>query len=152
MDITDSTKAQIQSVQSLKAAHPDPVSQAFIDFYCQCRQGMDYLFPIGVKESVRLLDILQWFCDCVDQGEPSTLIQLMWKDIVGPSLGEFQADEVIEHHLLNLFKHGDLKEHIRQWDLDRRADGGVNLTLRTLLREIYELEQAQQQQSIESKS
>lgn len=152
MDITDSTKAQIQSAQSLKAAHPDPVSQAFIDFYCQCRQGMDYLFPIGVKESVRLLDILQWFCDCVDQGEPSTLIQLMWKDIVGPSLGEFQADEAIEHHLLNLFKHGDLKEHIRQWDLDRREDGGVNLTLRTLLREIYELEQAQQQQSIESKS
>lgn len=152
MDITDSTKAQIQSVQSLKAAHPDPVSQAFIDFYCQCRQGMDYLFPIGVKESVRLLDILQWFCDCVDQGEPSTLIQLMWQDIVGPSLAEFQADEATEYHLLNLFKHGDLKEHIRQWDLDRRADGGVNLTLRTLLREIHELEQAQQQQSIDNKS
>lgn len=152
MDITDSTKAQIQSVQSLKTDHPDPVSQAFIDFYCQCRQGMDYLLPIGVKESVRLLDILQWFCDCVDQGEPSTLIQLMWKDIVGPSLGEFQADETTEHHLLNLFKHGDLKDHIRQWDLERRADGGVNLILRTLLREIYELEQAQQQQSIDSKS
>jgi hypothetical protein len=148
----DKSKAQIQSVQSLKAAHPDPVSQAFIDFYCQCRQGMDYLFPLGVKESVRLLDILQWFCDCVDQGEPSTLIQLMWQDIVGPSLAEFQADEATEYQLLNLFKHGDLKEHIRQWDLDRRADGGVNLTLRTLLREIHELEQAQQQQSIDNKS
>jgi hypothetical protein len=93
---------------------------------------------------VRLLDILQWFCHCVDQGEPSTLIQLTWKDVVGPSLAEFQADEATESHLLALFEHGDLKDHIRQWDLERRADGGVNLTLRMLLREIYELEQAQQ--------
>jgi hypothetical protein len=144
MDITDATKDLIQKAQTLKANHPDPVSLAFIDFYCQCRQGMDYLFPAGVKESVRLLDILQWFCDCVDQGEPSTLIQLMWKDVVGPSLAEFQADEATESHLLDLFKHGDLKDHIRQWDLERRADGGVNLTLRTLLKEIHELEQPSQ--------
>jgi hypothetical protein len=143
MDITDSTKDLIQKAQVLKANHSDPVSQAFIDFYCQCRQGMDYLFPQGVKESVRLLDVLQWFCDCVDQGEPSTLIQLMWKDVVGPSLAEFQADEAVESHLLALFQQGDLKDHIRQWDLERRANGGVNLTLRTVLKEIHELEQAQ---------
>jgi hypothetical protein len=74
---------------------------------------------------VRLLDILQWFCDCVDQGEPSTLIQLMWKDVVGPSLAEFQADEATESHLLALFKHGDLKDHIRQWDLERRATAAL---------------------------
>ncbi len=142
MDITDSTKDLIQKAQALKEKHPDPVSQAFIDFYCQCRQGMDYLFPVRVKESVRLLDVLQWFCDCVDQGGPSTLIQLMWKDVVGPSLAEFQADEAVESHLLDLFQQGDLKDHIRQWDLERRADGGVNLTLRTVLKEIQELEQA----------
>ena len=144
MDITDSTKDLIQKAQTLKVNHSDPVSQAFIDFYCQCRQGMDYLFPVGVKESVRLLDVLQWFCDCVDQGGPSTLIQLMWKDVVGPSLAEFQADEATESHLLALFQQGDLKDHIHQWDLERRADGGVNLTLKTLLKEIHELEQAQQ--------
>jgi hypothetical protein len=144
MDITASTKDLIQQAQALKANYPDPVSQAFIDFYCQCRQGLDYLFPVGVKESVRLLDILQWFCDCIDQGEPSTLVQLMWKDVVGPSLVEFKADEATESHLLTLFKQGDLKNHIRQWDLKRRSDGGVHLILRTLLREIFELEQAQQ--------
>jgi hypothetical protein len=140
MDITDSTKALIAKVQTLKDDHADAVSQAFIDFYCQCRQGMDYLFPEGVKETVRLLDILQWFCDCVDQGEPSTLIQLMWKDVVGPSWAEYQADEVVENKLLELFEHGDLKEKIRQWDLERRADGGVNLTLRTLLDDIHQIE------------
>ncbi len=142
MDITDATKALIVQVQALKAVHPDPVSQAFIDFYCQCRQGMDYLFPPGIRATVRLLDILQWFCDCVDQGEPSTLIRLMWKDVVGPSLEEYQADEAIESRLMALFEHGDLKDTICQWDLERRADGGVNLTLKTLLSEIDEVEQA----------
>ncbi|MEM6436162.1 MAG: hypothetical protein AAF773_20260 [Cyanobacteria bacterium P01_D01_bin.115] len=145
MDITDATKALIVQVQALKAVHPDPVSQAFIDFYCQCRQGMDYLFPPGIRATVRLLDILQWFCDCVDQGEPSTLIQLMWKDVVGPSLEEYQADEAIESRLMALFEHGDLKDTIRQWDLERRADGGVNLTLKTLLSEIEQVEQASRQ-------
>jgi pyruvate/2-oxoacid:ferredoxin oxidoreductase beta subunit len=140
MDITDSTKALIDKVQTLKDDHADTVSPAFIDFYCQCRQGMDYLFPEGVKETVRLLDILQWFCDCVDQGEPSTLIQLMWKDVVGPSWAEYRADEIVENKLMELFEHGDLKEKIRQWDLERRADGGVNLTLRTLLDEIHQIE------------
>ena len=142
MDITDATKALIVQVQALKAVHPDPVSQAFIDFYCQCRQGMDYLFPPGIRATVRLLDILQWFCDCVDQGEPATLIRLMWKDVVGPSLEEYQADEAIESRLMALFEHGDLKDTIRQWDLERRADGGVNLTLKTLLSEIEQVEQA----------
>jgi hypothetical protein len=140
MDITDSTKSLIAKIQTLKTRHEDSVSLAFIDFYCQCRQGMDYLLPAGVKETVRLLDILQWFCDCVDQGEPSTLIQLMWKDIVGPSLAEYQADEAIEATLMDLFEHGDLKDKIRQWDLERRADGGVNLTLRDLLGEIHQIE------------
>ena len=142
MDITDATKALIVQVQALKAVHSDLVSQAFIDFYCQCRQGMDYLFPPGIRATVRLLDILQWFCDCVDQGELSTLIQLMWKDVVGPSLEEYQADEAIESRLMALFEHGDLKDTIRQWDLERRADGGVNLTLKTLLSEIEQVEQA----------
>ena len=64
---------------------------------------MDYLFPPGIRATVRLLDILQWFCDCVDQGEPSTLIRLMWKDVVGPSLEEYQADEAIESRLMALF-------------------------------------------------
>jgi hypothetical protein len=75
--------------------------------------------------------------------DPYTLLQLMWKDVVGPSLAEFQADEAIESHLLALFKRGDLKDHIRHWDLERRADGGVKLTLRTVLKEIHQLEQAQ---------
>ncbi|NJL46079.1 MAG: hypothetical protein HC922_10975 [Leptolyngbyaceae cyanobacterium SM2_3_12] len=45
MDITDATQILIQHVQPLKLKHSDPISQAFIDFYCQCHQGMDYLFP-----------------------------------------------------------------------------------------------------------
>jgi hypothetical protein len=149
MDITDSTKALILKAQALKTQHQDHVSQVFIDFYCQCRQGMDYLFPEGVRETVRLLDILQWFCNCVDQGEPSTIIRLMWKDVVGPTLEEYQADELIEAKLLNLFEQGDLKEGIRQWDLERRADGGVNLTLKTVLAELHDLEiaAAQSQQT-----
>jgi hypothetical protein len=120
-----------------------------LTFIASAARGWTTSFPTGVKESVRLLDVLQWFCDCVDQGEPSTLIQLMWKDVVGPSLAEFQADEAVESHLLALFKQGDLKDHIRQWDLERRANGGVNLTLRTVLKEIHELEQAQNNRDID---
>ena len=140
MDITDSTKALILKAQVLKDRHQDHVSRVFIDFYCQCQQGMDYLFPEGVRKTVRLLDILQWFCDCVDQGEPSTIIRLMWNDIVGPTFEEYQADQASEAMLLNLFEHGDLKAGIRQWDLERRADGGVNLTLKTVLAELHALE------------
>jgi hypothetical protein len=146
MDITASTKDLIQKAQQLKSNHPDQVSQVFIDFYCQCQQGIDYLFPIGIKETVRLIDILQWFCDCVDQKKTSTLIQLMWKDIVGPSLAAYQEDERIESSLLTVFQHGDLQEMIREWDLERQADGGVNLKLRTLLDDIHQLEVAHRQQ------
>lgn len=141
MDVTNSTKDLIRKVQQLKVNHADQVTQAFIDFYCQCQQGIDYLFPDGIKETVRLLDILQWFCDCVDQGEPSTLVQLMWNDVIGPTLAEYKDDEAIEASLLTLFEQGDLKETIRQWDLERRADGGVNLPLRTVLAEIHEIEE-----------
>ncbi|MEB3210540.1 MAG: hypothetical protein VKL39_04270 [Leptolyngbyaceae bacterium] len=140
MDITASTKELIQKVQQLKATHPDQVSQVFIDFYCQCQQGIDYLFPVGVKETIRLFDVLQWFCNCVDQKKTPTLIQLMWNDVVGPSLEEYQDDERIESSLLTLFQGGDLQEMIRQWDLDRRADGSVNLKLRTLLNDIHTIE------------
>jgi hypothetical protein len=148
MDVTDSTKDLIRRVQQLKANHADQVTQAFIDFYCQCQQGIDYLFPDGIRQTVRLLDILQWFCDCVDQGEPSTLIQLMWKDVIGPTLAEYKADEAIEASLLDLFEHGDLKETIRQWDLERRSDGGVNLPLRTVLAEIHEIEVAHRNEQL----
>jgi hypothetical protein len=143
MDITDSTEALIEAIRSLKLKYSDPVSQAFIDFYCQCHQGMDYLLPLGVRETVRLVDILQWFCQCVDQGRPSTLVQLMWKDVVGPTLAEYMADEAIEHTLLSLFEQGELKAGLSHWDLKRRSDGGVDLTLRNLLDDIHQIEQAQ---------
>ncbi|MGF1569854.1 MAG: hypothetical protein ACFCVD_17590 [Nodosilinea sp.] len=143
MDITDSTRALIQQVQPLKRKHHDPVSQAFIDFYCQCHQGMDYLFPVGVRETIRLVDILTWFCHCVDQGKPSTLIHLMWNDVVGPTLAEYQADEAIETDLTKHFETGDLRLDLSHWDLERQADGSVKLVLKTLLTDIYQLEQAQ---------
>ncbi|HIK45656.1 MAG TPA: hypothetical protein IGR64_12355 [Leptolyngbyaceae cyanobacterium M65_K2018_010] len=143
MDITDSTKALIQHIQPLKLKHSDLVSRAFIDFYCQCHQGMDYLLPAGMRDTIRLVDILQWFFQCIDQGRPLTLIDLMWKDVVGPTLSEYRADEAIEQELLGLFERGDLKAGLSQWDLQRRPDGGVNLPLRTLLEDIDQIEQAQ---------
>ncbi len=39
-----------------------------------------------------------------------------------------------------LFEYGDLKDKVRRWDLERRADDGVNLTLRSLLSEIHQIE------------
>ncbi len=143
MDITDATKVLIQAIRPLKLKYSDPVSQAFIDFYCQCHQGMDYLLPAAVRATIRLADILQWFCQCVDQGRPSTLVQLMWKDVVGPTLEEYKADEAIEKTLLTLFEQGGLKAGLNQWDLERRPDGGVDLTLRNLLDDIHQIEQAQ---------
>jgi hypothetical protein len=143
MDITDSTKALIGHVQPLKLKYPDAASEAFIDFYCQCRQGLDYLLPMGVKETVRLVDILQWFCQCVDQGGPPTLIQLMWHDVAGPTLAAYRGDEATEARLTRLFMQGDLRPNLSQWDREQRPDGGVNLPLRSLLNDLYHIEQAQ---------
>lgn len=60
MDITPSTKELITKVQQLKSQFTDPVSPLFIDFYCQCKQGIDYLLT-PLQDSVRLLDILNYF-------------------------------------------------------------------------------------------
>ncbi|NMF85071.1 hypothetical protein [Nodosilinea sp. P-1105] len=143
MDITDSTKTLIQHVQPLKLKYADLTSQTFIDFYCQCLQGIDYLFPQEVKATVRLLDILNWFCQCIDQKQPSTLIRLMWNDVVGPTLNDYTADEAIETQLTRIFEQGTLHTGLAHWDLERRPDGSVNLPLRSLLAEIAQLELAQ---------
>lgn len=140
MDITESTKQLNIKVEQLKSKFTDPVSQLFIDFYCQCKQGSDYLFPADVKESIRLWDILEWFFECVDNKSPSTLIELMWKDVVGPTLGEYQQDEAIEGRLHRAFQSAQLKELIQNWDLERTSSGSVRLILRELLGEISYLE------------
>ena len=149
MDVTDATKDLIHRVQHLKAKHTDAVSVTFVDFYCQCRQGCDYLFPEGMRSSVRLLDILQWFFQCVDGKEPPTLVRLMWQDIVGPTLEEYQEDEGVELRLLSAFESGALKLYIQNWDRERnpdgsdhlKGDGSVHLVLRELLEDIQSLEQ-----------
>jgi hypothetical protein len=148
MDVTNVTKDLIQQVQQLKAKHTDAVSMTFIDFYCQCRQGCDYLFPEAMRHSVRLLDILNWFFQCVDGQEP-TLVRLMWKDVVGPSLAEYEQDEGIETRLHKAFESGALKLFIESWDRERNPDGSdhlnpdgsVHLVLRELLEDIQALEQ-----------
>ncbi|MEM9002198.1 MAG: hypothetical protein AAGE59_01600 [Cyanobacteria bacterium P01_F01_bin.86] len=152
MDVTESTKDLIYKVQRLKAKHTDPVSTTFIDFYCQCCQGVDYLFPEGMRSSVQLLDILQWFFQCVDSKEPPTLVRLMWQDIVGPTLEEYQEDEGIEQRLLRTFESGALQLYIQNWDRERNPDGSdhlkgngsVHLVLRELLEDIQNLEQETQ--------
>ncbi|MEL7315939.1 MAG: hypothetical protein AAFN08_13500 [Cyanobacteria bacterium J06559_3] len=144
MDVTDATKDLIHKVQRLKEKHTDPVSITFIDFYCQCRQGGDYLFPEAMRSSLRLLDILQWFFQCVDAKVPPTLVRLMWQDIAGPTLEEYQEDESIEHRLLSAFESGALKLYIQTWDRERnpdgsdhlKGDGSVHLVLRELLEDI----------------
>ena len=140
MDITPATKELIIKVQQLKSQFSDPVSPLFIDFYCQCKQGIDYLLT-PIQDSVRLLDILNYFVDCVHEEKPTPLIELMWKDIVGPTLGEYKEDEAIERRLRDAFEGGELKHQIQSWDIKRMNDGSVKLILRDLLREISRIEQ-----------
>jgi hypothetical protein len=141
MDITPQTKKLIETIQALKPQYTDPTSTLFIDFYCQCKQGCDYLFPVGVKESVRLIDILNWFLECVDKGEPIPLIHLMWQDIAGPTLSEYQEDEQTEKRLLKAFQSADLHHVLSTWDKATLPSGGVRLILRELLNDIHKLEQ-----------
>ncbi len=148
MDVTDATKALIHQAQSLKEKHSDPVSTTFIDFYCQCRQGCDYLFPAAMGKTVRLLDILNWFFDCIDNQEPPTLLKLMWQDVAGPTLQEYTQDQTVELGLLRAFESGALKVYINTWDRERNADGSdrfqkdgsVHLVLRDLLTDLQALE------------
>jgi hypothetical protein len=147
MDITPSTKELISKVQQLKSRFPDPVSPLFIDFYCQCKQGIDYLL-IPLQDSVRLLDILNYFVDCVHEKKPTPLIELMWKDIVGPTLGEYMEDEAIERRLREAFEGGELKNQIQDWDIKRMSDGSVKLILRGLLAEITQIEREHKAQAL----
>ncbi|MBR8826865.1 MAG: hypothetical protein DSM107014_03000 [Gomphosphaeria aponina SAG 52.96 = DSM 107014] len=140
MDITESTKKLIRKVQELKAKYSDLASVTFIDFYSQYHQGCDYLFPPQVKNSVRLLDILLLFCQCVELKTPSLLTKLMWKDVIGPTLGEYQEDEQIEETLTQTLANQELQNAVNQWDREPRIDGGVNLILRNLLHDIEEIE------------
>jgi hypothetical protein len=142
MDITPQTKQLIEQIQPLKARYTDPASLLFIDFYCQCKEGCDYLFPVAVRDTVRLIDILQWFLACAHQGQPTALVQLMWNDVVGPTLGEYLADEKIERRLTAAFQ-SDLNEILSHWDRVMLPSGNINLVLRQLLDEVAQIEQAQ---------
>ncbi|MEB3360030.1 MAG: hypothetical protein VKK04_25110 [Synechococcales bacterium] len=139
MNITPETKQLIAAVQALKPQYPDPASSLFIDFYCQCRQGMDYLFPATVHQTVRLLDILQWFFDCIDRKEPTSLVRLMWNDVAGPTLQEYLGDEKIEASLLTAFE-GDCHCYLEHWDRVQLRDGSVRLVMKELLAAISDLE------------
>ncbi|TVQ45509.1 MAG: hypothetical protein EA365_07515 [Gloeocapsa sp. DLM2.Bin57] len=141
MDVTNNTKELIVKMQSLKLKYTDLASQTFIDFYCQCKQGCDYLFPDSVKSSVTILHILEWFLLSVEKRSPYLLIELMWKDIIGPTLAEYQEDEKIEENLTTLFTQPELAEAVQNWDRKPRPDGGVTLTLRELLQDMTDLEQ-----------
>ncbi|GAB1541679.1 hypothetical protein NUACC21_43510 [Scytonema sp. NUACC21] len=140
MDITESTKQLNSKVEQLKSKFTDPVSQVFIDFYCQCKQGIDYLFPADVKESIRLWDIVEWFFECVGNKSPSTLVELMWKDVVGPSLREYKEDEATEERLYKAFQNDRLRTLIKEWDRVTTSSGNVRLILRELLGEISQIE------------
>lgn len=139
MDITPGTKALIRAVLALKPQHPEEISTLFIDFYCQCREGCDYLFPPPVKDSVRLLDILQWFIECIEYRQPTPLIRLMWNDVMGPTLGEYLVDEKTEARLQSAFKE-QLPELIKAWDRVQLPSGSVQLVLRDLLADICAVE------------
>ncbi|MGL5083632.1 MAG: hypothetical protein ACRC8A_19290 [Microcoleaceae cyanobacterium] len=141
MDITPATKDLNYHVQTLKSKYSDPSSTLFIDFYCQYRQGCDYLFPVAVRQSIRLFDILNCFLECIETSKPTLLTKLMWQDVVGPTLEEYQEDERTEEKLWSSFVQGDLNQLIAHWDLTRRRDGSVNLILRELLTDISQLEQ-----------
>lgn len=140
MDIIPSTKELISKIQQLKSRFTDPISPLFIDFYCQCKQGIDYLLT-PLQDSVRLLDILNYFVDCVHEEKPTPIIELMWKDIVGPTLGEYREDQAIEQRLREAFEGDELKNQIQDWDMKRMSDGSVKLILRGLLGEITRIEQ-----------
>jgi len=140
MDITESTKQLISKVQKLKSKYSDLASVTFIDFYCQYRQGCDYLFPSNVKNSVRLLDILTLFFRCVELKSPSLLTKLMWNDIIGPTLGEYLQDEKIEEKLTQTLASEELQDSVNEWDREPRTDGGVNLILRNLLHDLDAIE------------
>jgi hypothetical protein len=142
MDITPETKSLIATVQALKSRYTDPASLLFLDFYCQCKQGCDYLFPLGVRESIRLIDILNWFLECIEKNEPIPLVRLMWKDVAGPTLEEYMADERIEKQLTASFK-SDMHPALTTWDRITLSNGGVRLILRELLDDIHKLELAQ---------
>jgi hypothetical protein len=140
MDITKNTKQLIIDVQKLKSKYSDLASVTFLDFYCQCREGCDYLFAKSMKKEVRILDILNWFLQAVENRSFSLLITLMCRDIIGPSLPEFQQDEETENSLKNAFKSEDLQASVLQWDCQRNSDGSVNLILRNLLQDIENIE------------
>ncbi|MGF1493180.1 MAG: hypothetical protein ACFBSC_12160 [Microcoleaceae cyanobacterium] len=140
MDITETTKKLNHHVQQLKSKYSDPPSTAFIDFYCQYREGCDYLFPVAVKRSIRLFDILNCFFECIEAGKPTRLVQLMWQDVAGPTLHEYLDDEKTEKQLISAFSHHDLDEFISHWDLTRLPTGEVQLILRELLDDISQLE------------
>jgi hypothetical protein len=142
MDITSETKHLIASIQQLKSHYSDPASALFLDFYCQCRQGCDYLFPPAVRETVRLVDILQWFFECAERGEPTNLVRLMWKDVAGPTLAEYVADEKIEKQLQAAFT-THLNQELESWDRMMLPSGNVKLLLKDLLNDIHQVEQAQ---------
>jgi hypothetical protein len=144
MDLTPQTRQLVESIQPLKSRHTDPISILFIDFYCQCRQGCDYLFPVSMRASIRLLDILEWFLDCAEIGKLTPLVQLMWKDVVGPTLGEYLEDEKIESRLISAFQ-SDLHNSLAEWDRVSLPGGSVRLTLRELLADIVAIEQANHQ-------
>jgi len=150
MDITKFTKELIIEVQKLKTKYSDLASLTFIDFYCQCREGCDYLFPPSIKENVRIMDILNWFCQCVENRSYTVLFQLMSKDIIGPTLAEFKRDEEIEKRLKSAFSSAELKISILEWDCQRQSDGNVNLILRNLLTDLSAIEFQQQQKSTQN--
>ncbi len=140
MDITKSTKELIVKVQNLKAKYSDLASVTFLDFYCQCREGCDYLFPASIKQSVRIIDILNWFFQCVENRSYTVLFELMSKDVIGPTLAELKRDQEIEKQLRMTFSSDDLKSSIITWDCQRLSDGSVNLILRNLLQDLASIE------------
>lgn len=143
MILKESTKQIVNKVQQIKPHFTDPVSPLFIDFYCQCKQGIDYLFT-PIKELVQLVDILQWFVDCVDKKAPTPLIELMWQDISGLSTNISNDEDAIEKKLREAFASNELKQQIQDWDLKRMSSGGMQLILINLLSEISKIEREHQ--------
>jgi len=150
MDITKYTKELNAKVQVLKTKYSDLASLTFIDFYCQCREGCDYLFPASMRPNVRIIDILNWFFQCVETGSSTLLFELMCQDIIGPSLAEFNQDQATENKLNQVFHSDSLKAAISQWDCERQPNGSVNLILRNLLQDLMKIETEHQQKSHQS--
>ena len=143
MLLKESTQQIIIKVQKIKPKFTDPVSPIFIDFYCQCKQGIDYLFT-PLRELVQLVDILQWFVDCVEKEAPTPLIELMWQDIATLKEIEYEANCLIEKKLRDAFASNELKLQIQDWDLKRMSSGGMQLILINLLSEISQIERDHQ--------